>query len=105
MVKLNVELNRLVEVVCPKCGHKHRRHITNGVVKEDGRFNGNVVEEICPTIAAWSETPRTKVMQKVAGFSGERDGAVVKKESDLVVTDIAQMLLRESWEERFADKV
>ena len=38
LVKLNMSLNMRAEIVCPKCKHKHIRHIIDGEVRESGRF-------------------------------------------------------------------
>ena len=110
LVKLDVSLNRRVSLVCPKCQHKHRRAIKDGQVVEEGRFAGDEQEDLCPTIASWSETPRTKCMQKVIenkDFRKERDGAVIKKPADFIAPpfDAAQAILRESWTDRFLGKL
>jgi hypothetical protein len=66
IIKLNTALNHRAEIVCPKCGHKHIRVIVDGVVTEYGRNSGTAVEEICPTMAAWSKEPRTPEMKQHA---------------------------------------
>ncbi len=115
LVKLNMPLNMRAEIVCPKCKRKHIRHIIDGEVRESGRFDsshGNVVEEICPTIAAWADEPRTVELEKHAGKDHvkERDGAIIKSEEDLVVSKredaaLAQSFVRQSWIERFAGRL
>ena len=110
LVKLNVSLNRRVTLICPKCQHQHRRCIKDGQVVEAGRFDGDAQEELCPTLAAWSQTPRTKCMQKVVktkDFGKERDGAVIKDRTDFIAPpcDEAQTILRESWTDRFLGKL
>ena len=107
LVKLNTAINCNVEMVCPKCGHKHRRSIVNGEIKEEGRFNGSPAEEIYPTIGAWSEKPHTKEMVTVADTRKERDGVVIKDIGDLVddPDPRAALILRQSWIERFAGKL
>lgn len=89
LCKINIEINGIVEMVCPKCGHKHQRAIDNGVIKEQGRARGNPTQEICPTMAAWSKKPRLKATKKA---ENERDG---------VVAQTAEDFLKESWFERF----
>ena len=84
IVKLNACINGVVELVCPKCGHKHQRCIENGQIKEQGRFNGNPVEEICPTMASWSEKPHTAKMTPVIG---EKRNGVQITDADLVGAD------------------
>ena len=86
LVKLNMSLNCNVEMVCPKCGHKHRRSIVKGEIKEEGRFNGNPVEEIYPTMGAWSDKPHTKGMEKAISTRKERDGVVIQDAGDFVHT-------------------
>ena len=110
LVKLDTTLNRRVTLVCPKCKHEHRRAIKNGQVVEEGRHNGDAQEELCPTMAAWSATPRTKCMQKVIEkhqYDKERDGVVIKNLNDFITPpeDMAQTILRESWTERFLGKL
>jgi len=111
LVKLNVSLNMRAEVVCPKCKHKHIRNIIDGEVHENGRFDNKVTEEICPTIAAWSEKPRTLHLEQWAGkdHRKERDGAVIKSEDDLVATERedskqGRSFLAMSWIEKFAGR-
>jgi hypothetical protein len=63
-VKLNMALNMEVEVVCPKCGHKHRRVIKDGQIFENGRYASSIKEEICPPPSAYSKEPWTTAMKK-----------------------------------------
>lgn len=60
LVRLNPHINGVVEVVCPKCSHKHQRNIVDGVIKEQGRHTGSPTQEITPTMASWSEKSRMK---------------------------------------------
>jgi hypothetical protein len=96
LVPINEQINGVVEMVCPKCGHKHQRCIENGVIKENGRFTCSPTQEICPTMAAWSDKPFTKAMKDRAGKAAERDGVVVTAQSDF---------LRQSWFDFFAAKL
>lgn len=113
LATLNMALNMRAEIVCPKCQHKHIRYIVDGEIRENGRFDsshGQVKEEICPTMGSWSEKPRTIHMTKYAGKDHvkERDGAVIKKKKDVVPeerSELAASLIRESWIERFADRL
>ena len=115
LVKLNTALNdHRVEMICPKCQHKHVRVIQNGVVQEQGRFASKTSEEICPTLAAWSEKPRTLTMKKkkpiskkdgTPAYFNERDGVVIQ-DVELSGEEIAaQQILRESWSDRFLGKL
>jgi len=99
LVRLNMAINGIVEMVCPKCGHKHQRCIEDGQIKEQGRHNGSPTQEITPVMAAWSETPRTKAFDpnERNDHRGERDGAIIKSQADLI--------LRESWIDRHAGKL
>jgi hypothetical protein len=106
LVKLDVSISRIVTIICPKCKHEHQRAIIDGQVAESGRYNGKSQEELCPTIAAWSETPRTRCMQKIVkdkDYKKEREGAVIKDERDLIAApfDTAETIIRESWTDRF----
>lgn len=89
LIKLNPNINKRVDIVCPKCGHKHRRSIVNGVVHESGRYSGDSREELCPTMAAWTEEPRT---EKIGKLSNERDGAVIT-----TGTECRDQFLRNLW--------
>lgn len=80
LVRLNMALNFEAEIVCPNCGHKHRRCVKDGQIYEGGRFNTDSKEEIMPTKASYSKTPLTEKMQKAHeknDFNGRRDGVVV----------------------------
>jgi hypothetical protein len=110
LVKIDVSINQTVTLICPKCKHKHQRVIKNGQITESGRFNNNPQEELCPTIAAWSETPRTRCMQKIIkdrDYAKERDGVIIKHEKDFIThpNDIAETILRESWTDKFLGKL
>jgi hypothetical protein len=110
LVKLDVSINRRVTLICPKCNHEHLRCVVDGLVVEKGRYDGKAQEELCPTIAAWSEHPRTVCMRQVVTkkcFHGERDGVAIKSDKDLIAppTDTAELILRESWTDRFLGRV
>ena len=71
---------------------------------------GKVTEEICPTIAAWSDKPRTLHLEQYAGkdHTKERDGAVIKSDEDLIVSErnpMAEAIIKQSWIERFAGRL
>ena len=66
LVKLNPAINGTVKVVCPKCGHDHQRQIKNGEIIGDKRYDKHPVEEIHPTLAAWSQEPRSRKMKQNA---------------------------------------
>lgn len=90
--KINIAINGIVEMVCPKCGHKHRRNIKDGVIMEELRFSKSPTQEICPTMAAYSNNPRLKATQEAAGTDKERDGVVITE---------GCKFLKESWFEKF----
>ena len=71
-IRINMKLNGVVEVVCPKCGHKHQRCLKNGVLMEQGRYTSSPRQDLCPTIAAWHKEPKLKV----TGHRPERDAIV-----------------------------
>ena len=111
IIKLDVALSGRVTMVCPKCQHRHERCIKNGQIVEEGRHNGDSQEDLCPTMAAWSATPRTKCMQdllKKKDWRKERDGAIIRGLEDFITppeVDPAQVFVRESWTEKFLGKV
>jgi hypothetical protein len=98
LVRLNMAINHVVEVVCPNCGHKHLRNIVKGVILENGRHGSNHKEEICPPKSAYSKTPHTKKVPS-------RDGTVIKKESDLDRANPAsKAIIEERWFEIFGGR-
>jgi hypothetical protein len=88
-VKINMALTMKIMVVCPMCGAKHSRVVENGKIKEyfTGRRNSSHKEEIKPTKAAWSKTPRHKTRVDA------RNGNVIDSP------------LNERWFELYGDKV
>lgn len=88
-VKLNDKLNGVVEVVCPKCGHKHQRTIVDGEIRETGRYGSSPVQEIRTTLSAWSEKPLAPKPKQT-----ERDSNVIARNDDF---------LRELWFELHAE--
>jgi hypothetical protein len=89
--KINMALEGTVEMVCPKCKHKHQRIIDRGEIKEQGRYDSNPVQEIHTTMAAWHKTPITKRMKKMqvdvkkVGYMKDlRDGVGIASDDDLV---------------------
>jgi len=103
-VKLNMSLNHVVEIECPRCKHLHKRAIKNGVIFEDGRENGMTVEQICPPLSACSDEPVSQIMidAKLKGnYAAKRNGQVI--ETDAVM--VGASMLAESWFEKFAGKV
>lgn len=78
LVRLNIALNHEAEIVCPNCGHEHRRCIKDGQIYEQGRFNTTIKEKIRPTSATYSKTPLTEKMQQAHEKHGSRrDGVPV----------------------------
>ncbi len=90
-VRLNMDINGLIEVVCPNCDHKHRRCIKSGVLHEGDRHRGNPIEELCPTMAAWHKKPEIKPpkMKKEEDCKRERDA--------VIQTDSGKRFLAERW--------
>lgn len=99
-LKLNIAINHEVEMVCPNCGHKHRRCIKNGIIYEQGRFQNNYKEEICPPKSAYSKEPLTKKMTEKDSWK-KRDGIVIEKPEDMSDNPIAASIIRERWFELY----
>jgi hypothetical protein len=97
-LRLSVEYDRIVQVQCPMCGHLHRRCIVKGAIVENGRYEGSVVEDVCPPKSACSKDPVTKRMAQ-AESRQRRDAAVIDSDADL----IAQSFLRERWLELYGN--
>ena len=83
---LNTGLNGVIEVVCPNCGHEHRRRVKNGEITAEGRYcggtEGRVIEHICPTEAAWHKKPQSSESKRRAE-SGlrEREAVVIERDA------------------------
>ncbi len=89
-VRLNMEINGIIEVVCPKCDHKHIRCIQHGVLHEGDRHGSKPVEEICPTMSAWHDKPIIKAPKLIKDKR--------KRERDAVIqTDGGRIFLAERW--------
>lgn len=78
-VRLNMAINGVVEVVCPKCQHKHQRRIKDGVLTDDGRYSQSPTQELCPTIAAWSKKPKHPESKRGFSSSNEREAQVIEE--------------------------
>ncbi len=74
---LNMAINGVVEIVCPKCGHKHQRMIKDGVLTDDGRYHTKVTQEITPTPAAWHKKAQHPESKKRVGSNREREAVVI----------------------------
>jgi hypothetical protein len=92
-VPLNTAINGVVEVVCPKCNHRHQRSIVNGEIKEQARFDSKPNQQIEVTIVAWSEKSRLGKMRQDhrKKSDNERDGAIITKD------DCDRQFLLEKW--------
>jgi hypothetical protein len=97
-------LNHEVEVVCPKCGHQHRRVVANGEIHESGRYATKVKEEICPPMSAYQKNPWTEKMRNGSQFSDRRDGVPIKKSDVPDGHAQAQQILRDSWFGKFGGR-
>lgn len=64
VVRLNMALSVEVEIICPACGHKHRRYIKDGVIRDDLRCKHDVKETLRPSPATLSDEPATEKMRK-----------------------------------------
>lgn len=94
-VKLNDQINGVVEVICPKCGHVHRRSILNGEIRESQRFSQKVIQQILSPMAAWHKESIAKKFcepTKTVLPPNERDGVVITKDDKF---------LRERWFELY----
>ena len=81
MFPLNNQVNGVVEVVCPNCGHKHQRTVKNGVLGDDGRFDSNPIQQICPPKPAWSKVARHPDSKKAADdWAKERKATIIEED-------------------------
>ena len=101
-IRINMNLNCEIEFECPNCGHKHRRVIRDGVIKENGRFANEPKFELTPMKSAYSKEPWTKKMRDANGWGGRRDGAVVTQEN--ARDAFTDNYMHELWFERYGGK-
>ena len=83
LVKLNPAISGTVKVICPKCGHDHQRQIKNGEIVGDQRYDNKPIEELRPTLAAWSKEPRTLKMTNVS-YDESCNAAVISDASHFI---------------------
>jgi len=76
-VRLNMAINGVVKIICPKCKHKHQRKIKGGVLTDDGRYETKVKQEIIPVLAAWSKQAKHPESKKRVGTGDERKSVVI----------------------------
>lgn len=89
-VVLNMAINRDVIVVCPSCGHEHRRQIKAGVIHDGGNGSG---EKIMPVKSAYHKEPKTKAMRE---NRWNRNGVTARDPGGF---------LDEVWAERYGHRV
>lgn len=105
LVKLNMSLNHIVEVVCPNCQHHHKRCIHDGQIFEKGREQGMHKEELCPPKSAYSKEPRSVKMEKNNSYATKRDGQVIEKPTDITPRhSAAAAMFNERWFEMYGGK-
>jgi hypothetical protein len=105
LIKLNMALNHIVHVVCPNCGHQHKRCIQDGQIFEKGRESGMHVEELCPPKSAYSKEPRSLKMESATGYSSKRDGQKIEKPEDINPRHpAAAAIFNERWFEMYGGK-
>ena len=97
MIKLNLEIDHVVEIVCPNCNHRHQRKIEKGKIKESGRFDNKPKEEIVVPKSAYSKEPKTIGFKTRNGK--ERDGVLVTEP-----IKVADQMVKDLWLERFGAK-
>ena len=98
LVKLNMSLNHVVEVVCPNCDHHHLRNIKDGQIFEQGRGTGAYKEEICPPKSAYSKESRVNTPPR-------RDGVKIEKPEDVNQRHpAAASMLNERWFEIYGGR-
>lgn len=87
VIRLNIVLNQEVEIVCPNCGHEHRRCIVDGQIYENGRYRTESRERILTTKANYSKMPVTEKMRQAheKKYGGRRDGVPLMTEQWLNV--------------------
>jgi len=97
-IRLNMAINGVVEIVCPKCNHKHQRNIKEGVLTNDGRYTITPTQEIIPTIAAWHKKAKHSESQKRVGSKKEREAVVIEDDPQ------ALAFLKDRWFEIYGSE-
>ena len=87
---INIKIDGVVEIVCPKCEHKHQRTIKKGEITDDHRWDEKPKQEVLGNIAAWSKKPVSKLSKKRAGGVDERKSVVLEKAEDRSFIDERQ---------------
>lgn len=101
-VKLDMDINRRVNVCCPNCGHKHHRRVSNGVLRDDGVDMGSVVENLIPMKAAYHKKNQTLEMGKRVF---KRHGVPITRENMTDAEKVRQGIMTDAWRERYGDRV
>lgn len=102
VIKLNMAINRRIDLHCPNCNRRHPRVVDNGQIFERGGSNTAVsgeVEVIRPMKSAYSKAPLTQRM---------RDAAKARKEKRyddprcavLIRSGEMDEFFRQRWKER-----
>lgn len=89
-VKLCMQLNIRVEMVCPNCGRKHPRCIKDGKIYENADV-GSYTEEVLAPKSSYSKEPVSNRIKRNA-----RDGAVISE-----AEHIRDPIMRELWLDYF----
>lgn len=95
-VKLNMSLDGAIKVICPKCKHEHERLLQGGKIVDDKSRGKQITQEILPTLAAWSPTPKAGV-----GILPLTEGKRNKDDFEDGHSVILEHHMRELWFERF----
>lgn len=95
-VKINMALDGPVKVICPKCKHEHERYIKGGKIVDDSSRGKKIVQELLPTLAAWSDKPRMNIDIK----NGEHN----KREFENGNAVIIDPVMQERWFETYGGK-
>ncbi|KKL27198.1 hypothetical protein LCGC14_2387590 [marine sediment metagenome] len=90
-IRLNMAINGIVDIICPKCQHKHQRKIRDGVLTDDGRYSSTVTQEIIPTIAAWHKKAAHPESWNRVGGDKEREAVVIEDDP------VAREFLKDRW--------
>ena len=65
---------------------------------DEGRNQSNAVQELCPTVAAWSKKPKHSESKKRVGGPKEREAVVIEDDPD------TREFLKDRWFEIFGSK-
>ena len=101
LFRLNMNLNKRVEVICPNCGHHHERIIRNGILVDD--YNRDLRCDLTLEITKeqFSMEPFTEEMKRHC-HTTNGNAFVINEPAVAANEPRGSGPLQDSWRDRFA---